>query len=59
MKARCPVCHTNVDLEENAKAFLSVSNTVPWFLFHPQLLEAVVRGESRPPFQAREDTLGL
>lgn len=45
MKAKCPVCHSNVVLEEDAKAFLSVSITVPWFLSHPQLLEAVVKGE--------------
>jgi hypothetical protein len=42
VKAKCPVCDKEVELEENAKAFLNVSKTVPWSWSHEELIEYVV-----------------
>jgi hypothetical protein len=45
MKAVCPVCQTEIVLEENAKSFLGISHIILWFLSPQQLLEAVIKGE--------------
>jgi hypothetical protein len=53
LMALCPVCQNEIVLENDAKAFLAISNLTPWFLSHKELLEAVIKGEFRDSHSPR------